>query len=159
MVFLFLANIKTDGEMDMATLNENDQKIRKQWLIVWIISTAINFISTVLRLLYEGSLNPFPIIQYGFAALSFLILGALSYAAYRCIYKKPGTKLLTFFLILAIIGLVMTPILYLSGKLQPPAYVPYYKSQLFVSQLMGLVWVVVCWRMRQTNKRLQALKT
>lgn len=141
----------------MATVN--DQKIRKQWLIVWIISTAINFITTLLRVLFDQSLSAFPLIQYGSAALSFLSLAAFSYAAYRCIYKKPGTKLLTFFLALTIISLVAMPILYLSGKLQPPAYLPHYGSYLFVTQLIGLIWVVVCWRMRQTNKRLQALDT
>ncbi len=139
-------------------MNENDLKIRKQWLVIWILSMSISFITMLLQMLFDHSPNLPPVVQYWIGAISLLSIGALNYVAYRCIYKKPGTKLLTLFLIFSVIALPVTPILYLKGQLEPLPYIPYYGVFLLMSEVIGIVWIIVCWRMRKANKRLQALK-
>lgn len=139
-------------------MNENDLKIRKQWLVMWILSMSISFITMLLRLLFDHTPNLPPAVHYLTGTISILAIGAFNYVAYRCIYKKPGTKLLTFSLIFSVITLPVTPILYLKGQIEPLPYIPYYGAFLFMTEVIGAVWIVVCWRMRKANKRLQALK-
>jgi len=124
---------------------------------MWGLSMLTTIANTLLQLRFDPSLNIIPQVRYlGFA---FSLLGVLvfGFVVYHCTYKKPGTKLLTFCLILTVISLAVTPILYLSGKLHPPAYIPYYGAYLLMTQGMGILWVVACWRIRKVNKRLQAL--
>lgn len=131
-------------------MNENDIQIRKQWLIMWIISSLIGLSTTLLEMLNEHR-------SAFIAIISLLSIGAFSMITYHCIYKKPGTQLVTFLILFTISNFVITPILYLKGKIQPPAYIPYYGAYVVLTQLTGLAWIVVCWRMRKTNKRLKQL--
>jgi len=139
-------------------MDENDKKVRKQWLIVFIVSILINSIVTSLQFLFDPALANPPLVKPIVMTFVLLGIGTFSFILYRCIYKKPGTKLLVFCLIMTTITLVMTPILYLTGKAQPPPHIPYYGAYIIVTQAMGIVWIVLCWRMRKTNLRLQALQ-
>lgn len=139
-------------------MNENDKKVRKQWIIVWVLSLLIGISSTLLQQLFDPSLNAFPLARYGTAAFSLLLLLAFSFVSYHCIYKKPGTKLLTFLLIMTAISLTIIPILYLTGKIRPPVYIPYYGVFMVISEGLSVWWLIVSWRMRKTNKRLQAIE-
>jgi len=140
-------------------MNEYDGKVRKQWLGVYILSTGIGAILNFLNMWLEPTFNQLPLLRNLFIGFNVLFLFIFSYIGYRCIYKKPGTKLLTFCFTMTAISLVITPVLYLSGKIHFPAYIlPYQTIYLFLTQGMGFAWLFVSWRMRKTNKRLQALE-
>ena len=136
---------------------ENEKRIRKQWLIMLILSGLITMAVTVLQQRFDPSLNTIPQARYWVTAVSLLSSLVFGFVSYHCIYKKPGTKLLIFCLILSLGSLVINPILYLSGRLNPPAYIPYYGAILLMTQGTGILWIVVCWRMLKVNKRLQAV--
>ena len=138
-------------------MNENDKKIRKQWLIVLILSITIPIVKILLQMRYDPLFAMFPRAQYASAALSLLAQIGFGYIVYYCAYKKPGTKILTFCLVMTAISLVVTPVLYLSGKIPPPVYIPFYGIYVLVTQGFGVLWGVACWKMRAINKRLQAL--
>lgn len=138
-------------------MNEKDKKIRKQWLIMWGISLSLTIVNILLQLRFEPSLNTIPALRYRGPALSFLATVVFGFIIYHCVYKKPGTKLLTFCLIMTAISGAITPILYLKGQLQPPTYIPYYGAYLFITQVTGILWFVACWRIRQVNRKVQAL--
>lgn len=139
-------------------MNENDKKVRKQWLIIWVLSLLISVIGIILQQIFDSSLNKLPLVKYVTSAASLLSMLVFSFASYHCIYKKPGTKLLTFILIMTAISLALTPIFYLNGKIPPPDYIPYYGFFVFVSEGLSICWLIVSWRMRKINKKLQALK-
>jgi hypothetical protein len=141
-------------------MNENDKKVRKQWFIVFIVSVLINCITTTLQILFDPNTANIPLVKPIFMTVSLSILVTFNFIFYRCAYKKPGTKLLVFFLIMTIITLVITPIFYLTGKIQPPPHIPYpyYEIYVIMTQAMGGIWIVLCWRMRKTNLRLQELQ-
>ena len=107
-------------------MNEKDRSIRKQWLIMWGISQSLTIVSILLQLRFDPSMNTIPEIRYWCSALSFLGVLVFGFAFYHCIYKKPGTKLLTFCLIITVVSFAITPILYLKGLLALPTYIPYY---------------------------------
>ncbi|NGX48071.1 MAG: hypothetical protein K1000chlam3_01459 [Chlamydiae bacterium] len=139
-------------------MNENDIKTRKQWLIVWILCNLISFVAMTFPAISSNSPAMPPLIRYISIGSSLFALGICAIISYRCIYKKPGTKFLTFVLISSMFSLVSTPIYFLIGKMPPVEHFPHYRSYLIASQLMSVLWLIACWRMRKTNKRLQALK-
>jgi uncharacterized membrane protein len=135
-------------------MNESDKRIKKQWLIIWGLCLLISTISSFLYMRYNPFLNGISQILYA----SFLFLGTLgwNFALYYCIYKKPGTKLVTFCLILTALSLATNLFLYLTGRLPlQHAHFPYYKTLVLTSQGIGVLWMVACWRMRRLNKKLQ----
>ena len=141
-----------------AFMNENDINTRKQWLVVWILCILMSFVAIIIQLLLGDPPVMPPQFRYIIIGLTLFYFGILAFISYRCIYKKPGTKFLTFIIISSMFSLVSTPIFYLSGKMPPVDYIPHYGSFLIVSLLMNVLWLIACWRMRKTNKRLQALK-
>ena len=138
-------------------MNDNDKKIRKQWLVVFIVFTLINCTATLLRFLFDPAIANLLQVNFIFTTAFLSSIVAFSFIFYRYIYKKPGTKLLVFCLTMTMIALVVTPILYLTGKTQPTFHIPYYGAYVIISHVMSVVWLVVCWRMRKTNLRLQKL--
>lgn len=140
-------------------MNENDQKIRKQWLIVLALSVLISIVNTFMQLQFNPSLNAIPQSQYWFTASS--LLGALGFGfiAYHCAYRKFGTKLLIGCLVISAASIVVNSILYLTGKFNPfVLYGTYYGTFLLMTQGTGILWIVVCWRMLKVNKRLQSIR-
>lgn len=146
-------------------MNENDRKVRKQWLILLVLSVLLANANSLLQMQYDplySTRDPsldqlMSLVKYGIATFGLLSSLIFGWIAYRCAYKKPGTKLLTFFLLLTVSSIAITPILYLTGKMRPPVYIPYYGLYLLVTQGMGLLWLIASWKMRQINKKLQAL--
>ena len=140
-------------------MSEKDNKVRRQWLIVVFLSLLIAAFNAVMRFRYDHSLDFFPLARYGFAFFSMAGALAFAYSAYYCAYKKPGTKLLVFCLLITTLSFISTLIFYLQGKLHPPAYIPYYGTYAITTQGLGLWWMILCLKMRKINKRLQALST
>jgi len=138
-------------------MDENDKRVRKQWLVIWALSVVNSVANILLQLRFDPSLEMLSQARSVVTALTLLFVGVFGLITYRCVYRKPGTKLLTFCLILTALALASTPILYLTGKLSLPTYIPYYGVYLMVTQGIGALWLVVCWKMRKVNKKLQVL--
>ncbi len=133
-------------------MTENELKIRKQWLAVFILNLVQTTVWQFLMFFYNPMLGEMPS-SFG------LIGGVLStsvfgYAIYHCVYKKPGIKLLTVFLVLSFAGLFVTPVLLIMGKMNPPFYIPFYVGLQVLSYLIAICWTVVCWRIRKVNQKL-----
>lgn len=123
------------------------------------LSALIVIVNTFMRLQSDPSLNAIPQSQYWVTAFS--LLGALGFGfiAYHCIYRKFGTKLLIGCLVISVANLVANSIFYLSGKFNPfVLYGPYYGAFLLMRQGIGILWIVVCWKMLKVNKRLQSFR-
>lgn len=136
-------------------MSENDKRIRKHWLIMWALSMVIAITNHLLLVLFDPSLRAVPQLQHWSSAFALVGIIGFSFVTYHCIYKKPGTKLLIFCLILTAANLPINLILYLTGKLNLPAYIPYYTAFLLMTQGTGILWLLVCWRMLKVNRKLQ----
>ena len=140
-------------------MNQNDNRIRKQWLLCYAFGLLLSIFSLTLQAGKDPTLDLFPMGRYGYVIVVLLAYVLFGYIFYRCAYKKPGTKLLMTCLVFTIPSLVLTPILYLKGIIRAPAYIPYYGAYLLLSQGLGVWWVIASWRMRQVNKRMRNLST
>lgn len=139
-------------------MNEKDKKVRKLWLISFIVIVIAN-ITYELSIVYTSPQvtgGPIWIAAAIITAISALIIFLL----YRCAYKKPGTKLLTFFLILTAFSFVLNLSLWFFEKL--PSY--YYKwtdasrgplLTALIQQLAAPWLFVLNWEMRTINKKIQ----
>ncbi len=142
--------IKLKKEVSM---DDHDKKVRKQWLAILLLSMLFGFITIVLAMLGDKSPD-IPILARNIGFATYLLCsGVITFVHYRCSYKKPGTKLLTFTLIMALISFPITLIFYLCNKMQTPDNLPSYYG--IVSHMFGILWIIACWRVRKTNKRLQ----
>jgi hypothetical protein len=139
--------------MDM---DKSDLKVRRQWLFLLFLSMAFSAAQTLWQWKHDRSLfRLIPAVQYASVAISLASSWLFGWILYRCIYRKPGTKLITLVIAVTALSLLSTPILYLSGKL--PLYVPYYWIYTVAGCVMGFCWLIVSWKMRKINKRLKKL--
>jgi len=140
--------------MSAEFLTENDLKIRKQWLIVLIISAIVDLFNESSKGLLKLSLNSLSWERYIDSYTTALILLFLSYVMYHCAYKKPGTKLLTLSIILAriqfvglFIHLIWDQPTYTASILQVP---------LLLSYALDIWGYFLNVKMRKINNRLKA---
>ena len=131
-------------------MDENDLRIRKHWLIMWAVSMLTAVANQLLLVLFNDS-SSWSVIP------ALVVAPAAGFVLYHCVYKKRGTKLLIFCLIFTAASLLINLIFYLSGKLNPPAHIPYYGTFLLMTQGMGILWMIVCWRMLKVNRKLRAV--
>ncbi len=135
-------------------MDQNDIKVRKQWLGMLILNMLINSGSALLHMWLNPAYDHMPQLRYVSLSISLIGTVGFGYCLYRCIYKKPGTKLLTFCLIMTVVSLAATPLLYVNGKMIPD-YIPYYGFYLTVTHILGFCWIFFCWKMLKTNKKLK----
>ncbi len=136
----------------------NEIKIRNQWLFMWGLSGLMGLINAFLSVWSNPVFQVEPqSIRYWAMAASVLTLFGLLAIGYHCAYRKPGTKLLTFFLVFTALNFGINLVLYFSGKLSIPPYIPYYKAYVCVGQITGVLWLIACWRMRRVNQRRQLI--
>ncbi|GEM_PF-1545308 len=133
-----------------------DLKIRRQWLAVWMGSLGIGLLNAWLQMRYQLNLGIPSIVAYATAGCGAASLVLYAWISHTCIYKKPGTKLLSFLIVLTAVSLVASPVLYWTGIWPAPPHIPYYAAYLAGSQVLGALWLIACWRMRKTNKKLRA---
>lgn len=136
-------------------MDEKDAKIRKQWLVVYSLNMIQSAFWFVLALFFNPQLagldyNPYPGLIGGFVTVF-----GMGYVMYHCIYKKTGTKLVTFLLIIAFLGLFVTPVLLITGKMNSLYPIPYFGVLQAFSYLLGVCWIAVCWRIRKVNQKLR----
>lgn len=134
-------------------MDEKDRKVRKQWLYLLITLST----SYALYTLFQSPLASvqLPLLfKYSLIAYMVVVPLVIYFMLYRCAYKKPGTKFLTFLLISA-------PIVYIGGsiatileKLPLPNDAWSWAYTIFQSGL-GIWWYFLHWKMRAINKKLK----
>ena len=132
-------------------MEKRDKNFKVQWLSTWIAC----MISSCIGLTFWLLNSPLPFKGSFYLVLTVvLILVAVNYVTYRCVYLKPGTKFLNFLLISSAFSILYGIFLYLS-KAYTSVNLPYYGMFLFVNQILNILWFITCWNMRKLNKRLQ----
>ena len=137
-------------------MNENDLKIRKQWLTTYLISLVVGLIYSWLAVHAEMPTEELPgWTSYLFIGTSVLGLG-FGYLFYHCAYKKPGTKLLTFCLVMFWVGLAYAAISWIFGG-EIPLPKTWYCRALYLFQTgLSIPIYFLNLKMRKINKQLQA---
>jgi hypothetical protein len=138
-------------------MNEADISIRKKWLISIISITIFNQITILIDIInIDKMLDIPPFANYLNITIITIVSIAFLWVCYRCAYKKPGTKLLTFFLIATPIGILVTAIYVILGKL-PSVTQSWGTMTLAIMQQMGGLWLFYFnWKLRIINKKLQS---
>ncbi len=140
-------------------MNENEVITRKQWLTVLIASGVLNLCYFASQTPGNPAYSQFPEwVSYLILAINGLSLLLFSYIFYRCIYRKPGTKLLMFILITAPIAMFAAILGYISGKVPLPSNTWLWAHTL-VSNVLGVWWYILNLKMRRINKKLQKTAT
>lgn len=137
-------------------MNDIDISIRKKWLISLICVVTLNQIKIILDVFNNGKTLNIPTC-FNYSILVFIVFLTAGYLwiAYRCAYKKPGTKLLTFLIISGSIGILSAIASLILGKL-PSLSQSGESLVIALFQLAGALWLLFLnWKLRITNKRLQ----
>ena len=137
-------------------MDDIDISIRKKWLISLICIITLNQIKMIIDIFNSGKTLNIPT-WFNYSILVFVIFLTAAYLwiAYRCAYKKPGTKLLTFLIISGPIGILSTIVGLILGKL-PSLSQSWESLVIAIFQLAGALWLLFLnWKLRITNKKLQ----
>jgi len=133
-------------------MSKKELRNRKIWLFV---STIYFFILPFCRsfLFPHDSFGSFPFlsIQVGFNAIFFAIL-------YYCAYRKQGTFLLTFLLVLGFISFVFSSIVLPFAMIQGLIDFKIFNfkiSDILLHTSVYLLWYVSCFKLRKDNKNIQ----
>jgi hypothetical protein len=139
-------------------MNEDDQKMRAYWAKFLWGMTAFNMVTTAFfQTRFDFSMGAFsPAFRYGQLAVMLIVMPLVAYFLYHCAYKKMGTKFLTFCLVVTLLNFVASPAFYFLGMVPFADQIPYYKFYLLIGEAIGIVWFVLCWKMRKLNKKLRA---
>jgi len=107
---------------------------RKAWLWLLVLNPFINFV-----------INPWQLGLTNLAGLCGCVI--FSYVFYRCAYKKPGTRLLTFSLILLSISFAGDIIWAITSRFISEAEA--------ISLVFLIFWTLSCYQLRKINRKLQ----
>lgn len=130
-----------------------ETKIREIWLGAWIVSIAMAAVNTVQQQLANPVLQASPRLQLGSILFCLALTAIFGYGGYYCAYKNAGTKFVTFCSVMTIGTIVAMIALHVTGKLVPPANVSYYWLKFAWRQTIGLLWAILCWKMRKENQK------
>lgn len=136
-------------------MTDKDKTIKKQWMLIWIVNTLFGFFFTILQHIKSPVLAPLAKMNI---PISIAITLAFGWAIYTCAYKKNGTKLITYCFYFTVFSLIIMSFLYLNKKVEMSTYIPFYTAYFCVSQALGVIWAIGCWRVRAVNKKLQAMQ-
>lgn len=137
-------------------ITEADAKTRKQWLINLFAITMLNEMFIIYKALSSGLVPNMPWwFNYYFIPQNIIFSIAFLWITYRCTYKKPGTKLLTFFIILTPFSILINAVLFLMGKLPQISESWVEQSVLLLQQVAGLWLLFLSWKVKLINKKLQ----
>jgi hypothetical protein len=127
-------------------MSEKDQLIRKMWIVSSIvIHLGTLFLTYIQNVNWVGK----ELLFYAYSAFFTLFS---TYLYYRCAYKKPGTKLLTYMLFAMPIFLLFNGIQVATGHLS------FLLSSLHPLQLIPMIWLyILSWKLRKINKKLQGI--
>ncbi|MBX7066772.1 MAG: hypothetical protein K1X28_06035 [Parachlamydiales bacterium] len=140
-------------------LNVEDLKVRKQWLVVFLLMTVMTIVHQIIVYQFDLKLSDeIPMRKNIFLLISCAGMLAVNYLFYHCAYKKFGTKFLMFFLILSPLSLVSSAIIYLWGIVPYVNYFPGYWVLTVMSFALGIGLFVLNWKMRKINLRIKYAK-
>lgn len=129
-----------------------DLQIRKYWLTSLFIGTVLTLVHLVIATRFDPTMVPFKTL---ILFLTTLFTMGFNYFFYVCAYKRYGTKLLTFFLILVPIFSMVTLYVYLFRSVPVSYYFPFYWVFQALSWVICAVQYVLNWKMRKINLRLK----
>ena len=131
-------------------ISQKEMKQRKDWLIATIVSFGL---CPLLAITFFPKLSentaPFNSICYELAA-SALVNLILFWMTWRCAYRKPGTKLLTFWVITGLIQVSFSAL-----ELFNTSSSVWNKVVNVINASIFLWWYVQCIKLRRINKRIQ----
>ncbi len=147
-------------------LSPSDMRVRKWWIYcVYLILFCflMNFF-TLLETTSDTHVRSATVILVSYAIVTFKIfLSSLTlYIPYHCGYKYPGTKWLAFMLI-SIPFAVLKEVRLFQVNAMAAANNPSADPDVLYGDAIGVivmvclysVWVVMCWRLRKVNKKVQ----
>ena len=126
-------------------LTDKQEKIRTQWRVT-VLSISLIYSSLALILMLIE-------VRLGFVAAMYLTLILTNFAfVWYCAYRKPGTKLLSFMMVLQpinLLGLIMSSVIISLGKCGM-------LSAFFWMITISSVWFYIAsWRLRGVNKAIR----
>lgn len=128
-----------------------DETVRKSWLVLLFTSTLFSIVTLFLMKSSQQNILPEKM-QFFIQCGQVLLALAFNASFYYCAYRKQGTKFLLFSLVLTGISPFFNAFLYLTGRMDGAlAAIPYYGWVIVVSQLLGVLWFIFCWKMRKIN--------
>lgn len=139
---------------------ENRESTRKTWLIITIAQAALNVVLNLILflLLIPEALD---ILHLSiFAIVSLLTYVIPTYILYHCAYKKYGTGLLTFILLISPIGFIKYLIdeiegLRLSFSTLDSTLLTLSLFAFLMNVILGLLWFWFSLKLRKVNKEVQ----
>lgn len=138
-------------------VSEEQNNIRKNWLRALAALLTMNFVFSIFFLPKDPAYVLMPPMAKMIAALmNTLVPLGFNYIVYHCAYKKMGTKLLTFLLIVTPIALGASLAVYFMGTVQWPRDL-WVRAYMVVSTALSVWWYVLNWKMRALNKSLRAV--
>lgn len=135
-------------------MNQEDIKIRKLWLILVLVN-LLNLLPGYFFIRNDSNLSltaqwVIPSIMIYVSAIYF----AFSYLLYRCAYKKPGTKFLTFILVSCVLSWISMGVQWARGSIDWNT--PFHWTINVIQQILGICWFFLTWKMRVINKKLKS---
>ena len=136
-------------------LDEKEQKTRNHWLRATAIRMILLPIIGFLLSLFFSFRNS--ILQLDSVALVVTLFGFIVVMAFgvmwffimrRCSYKKPGTKFLTFLIVIGFIGLIYFPFLIFKNL--------NLSAILILDFSVNVYWLYLSVKMRKINKKIQS---
>lgn len=138
-------------------MTEYENNIRKAWLWLLMILSTESFFQffDLLELANGDQVRSKEVILFGFGGViaRFFFDILKYYIVYRCAYKKPGTKYLTFCLIVGPITLIREIYTQFQQALTDFNPVIFAVGAVYVVALVA--WYIVGWKLRSINRQYQ----
>ena len=137
-------------------LDEKEQKMRQYWLwataIRAILLPAAGWVLNLISLVRNnpGPLDSKTVITNWFGLLAILASGVVwLYIIRRCAYQKPGTKILNFLIVVAILSFLFYPMWFLFKKIELNIFMG-------IDSVIWMCWLYLAVQMRKINKKIQS---
>jgi hypothetical protein len=137
-------------------MDEKEIKFKKFWFATFTAVSVSNLLFSLLKTNETFQENNIPQLMTSLTLLYATITTILFIVAtYYCAYKKPGTKLLTFMLVSYPLGVILTIILAILGKI-PTSFQSFSAIIITVLQQIAALWMLTLnWKMRKLNMKLK----
>ncbi len=133
-------------------MTESDQRVRKGWLMLLGLS-QLNTVWMIFLKRLDISFSAVPqAVWYGVMAGVFLFAFIFNFSLYHCAYKKPGTKFLMFCLIMNGLSFLSLPGNLIAAIAAFKTHI-YFGTWIIGSQIMGILWFVLCLKLRKINQK------
>jgi hypothetical protein len=132
------------------------QKIRRQWLILMLASMGFASVSIVLNFFYSSLKEILPAPYLYAPAIFGIVVGVgFNYLFYRCAYKKPGTRILTFLLFYSPLATVYSSYTLYNTPLEVIQIFPFFWTIGIIGTILSVWMYVLHWKLRKVNIELK----